>query len=540
MTDMFCFQCEQSVPGKGCTKVGICGKQAPTAKLQDELTGALVGLARAVEGKPRLPSTDERMMEALFATITNVNFDDADLRALLDGVHAEKAKYASGCAGCAAGCGGGGGSDECEDLAPEVLFTGDIDQVSLRSLLLIGLRGMGAYAWHAHVLGYHDEAVSEWFFKGMRAIGEYHEVSAWLDLLMEFGRINYRCMELLDEANTTTFGHPVPTSVPMLIAKGPFIVVSGHDLHDLKQLLDQTDGKGVDVYTHGEMLPAHSYPELRKHPQLKGNFGTAWQNQQKEFDGVPGAFLFTTNCLMAPRPSYADRVYTTAMVGFPGLVHIPSVGVRKDFAPVIEKALALGGWPEDKTMTGINGGTTLLTGFGHHTVLGVADKVIDAVKTGALKHIFLVGGCDGAKPGRNYYTEFVRKTPADSVVLTLACGKFRFNDLDLGTIGGLPRIMDMGQCNDSYSAIKVALALSDAFGVGINDLPLTLVLSWYEQKAVCVLLSLLSLGVKNVYLGPTLPQFVSPAVLDVLVQEFGVKPISTAEKDLADILAAKV
>jgi hydroxylamine reductase len=552
---MFCFQCEQAVPDKGCTLVGTCGKKATTSNLQDELTGALVGLARATEGTDRLLSTDALMMEGLFLTVTNVNFDDEDHTALIDRVHIEKSMYGSGCGsgGCGgcSGCGSVGGEtedegeadastefDESADLPPEVLFTGDMDQVSLRTLLLTGLRGMAAYGWHAHVLGYHDEAVSDWFFKGMRAIGEYHEVEEWLDLLMEFGKINYRCMELLDEANTVSYGHPVPTPVTMTIERGPFIVVSGHDLHDLKQLLEQTDGKGVAVYTHGEMLPAHSYPELKKHSQLKGNFGTAWQNQRKEFDKVPGAFLFTTNCLMAPRDSYKDRVFTTAMVGFPGLVHIPSVRGRKNFTPVIEKALALGGWPEDNlSMKGINGGSTLLTGFGHHTVLGVADKVIDAVKSGALKRIFLVGGCDGAKPGRNYYTEFVQRTPSDSVVLTLACGKFRFNDLDLGSVGGLPRIMDMGQCNDSYSAIKVAIALSEAFGIGINDLPLTLVLSWYEQKAVCVLLTLLSLGVKNILLGPTLPQFVSPAVLDVLVQQYGVKPISTPEKDLVEILA---
>ena len=550
MSDMFCFQCEQSVPGQGCTKVGVCGKQPATANLQDELTGALVGLARAVGDGPRLASTEALMMEALFLTVTNVNFDDDDHVAMIDRVQIEKSMYVSGCgSGGCGGCSGCGpdaaveddlddGSDETADLDPGVLFTGDVDQVSMRTLLLTGLRGMASYAWHAHVLGFHDAAVSAWFFLGMRALGEHREIAEWLDLLMEFGKTNYRCMELLDEANTATCGHPVPTTVSMTIAKGPFIVVSGHDLHDLQQFLDQTDGKGVDVYTHGEMLPAHGYPELKKHPQLKGNFGTAWQNQQKEFDGVPGAFLFTTNCLMAPRASYKDRVFTTAMVGFPGLVHIPSFQGRKDFTPVIAKALALRGYAEDNAaMKGINGGSTLRTGFGHRTVLGVADQVIDAVKSGALKHIFLVGGCDGAKPGRNYYTDFVRKTPADSVVLTLACGKFRFNDLDLGSVGGLPRLMDMGQCNDAYSAIKVAVALAGAFGVGINELPLTLVLSWYEQKAVCVLLTLLSLGVKNLYLGPTLPQFVSPAVLDVLVKEYGVKPVSTAERDLAEALA---
>ncbi|HQL31905.1 MAG TPA: hydroxylamine reductase, partial [Treponemataceae bacterium] len=320
------------------------------------------------------------------------------------------------------------------------------------------------------------------------------------------------------------------------VAPGPFIVVSGHDLHDLAELLEQVKGTGVSVYTHGEMLPCHAYPELKKHPELKGNFGTAWQNQQKEFDNVPGAFLFTTNCLMPVKASYADRVFTTSVVAYPELVHIPSVNGKKDFGPVIKKALELGGFKQEMKMTGINGGSTLTCGFGHGTVLSVADKVIDAVKAGAIKHFFLVGGCDGAKPGRNYYTDFVRQSPKDTVILTLACGKFRFNDLDLGTIGGLPRIMDMGQCNDAYSAIRVALALADAFKCGVNELPLTLVLSWYEQKAVCILLTLLSLGIRNIYLGPTLPAFVSSNVLKVLVEKWNVTPISTPEADLKKIL----
>jgi hydroxylamine reductase len=343
-------------------------------------------------------------------------------------------------------------------------------------------------------------------------------------------------MALLDEANTSTYGHPTPVSVSMKVEKGPFIVVSGHDLLDLKMLLEQTEGKGINIYTHGEMLPAHGYPELKKYSHLKGNFGTAWQNQQKEFDGIPAAFLFTTNCLMPPKSSYQDRVFTTAVVGYPGLVHIPETNGYKDFAPVIKKALELGGWSEDKQFTGINGGSVVSTGFARNTVLGVADKVIDAVKAGAIKHFFLVGGCDGARPGRNYYTEFVKQTPKDTVVLTLACGKYRFNDLDIGEIGGLPRIMDMGQCNDAYSAIQVAVALSKAFNCGVNDLPLTLVLSWYEQKAVCILLTLLALGIKNIYIGPTLPAFFSSNVLGILVEKFGLKPISTPEADLAAIL----
>ena len=338
---------------------------------------------------------------------------------------------------------------------------------------------------------------------------------------------------MLDEANTTAYGTPTPTTVPLTIEKGPFIVITGHDLKDLELLLQQTDGKGINVYTHGEMLPAHAYPLLKKHPQLKGNFGTAWQNQQKEFDQIPAPILFTTNCLMPPRKSYADRVFTTEVVSYPEIQHI---GSDKDFTPLIEKALELGGYTEDHPMTGINGGTTIMTGFSHGAVLSVADTVIDAVKSGAINHFFLVGGCDGARPGRNYYTEFVQKTPKDSVVLTLACGKYRFNDLDLGTIGGLPRLMDMGQCNDAYSALKVALALAEAFKCGVNDLPLTLVLSWYEQKAVCILLTLLYLGIQNIYLGPTLPAFLSPNVLNYLVEHYHIRPISTPDEDLKKIL----
>lgn len=516
---MFCFQCEQTAGGKGCSKVGICGKQPDVANKQDELTGALIGLARAAQGKAPGKKATELMMQGLFTTITNVNFDADRLEITINEVRAEKEKL--------------GGA---EDLDYTTLWQGDTDIVSLRSTLLLGIRGMAAYAWHAYVLGKEDAEVNDWFFKGMQALGEDHSIEAWLELMMEFGEINLKCMALLDEANTSTYGHPVPAKVTTIIEPGPFIVISGHDLHDLKQLLEQTASKGINIYTHGEMLPAHGYPELKKYPHLKGNFGTAWQNQQKEFESIPGPVLFTTNCLMPPKASYSDRIFTTAVVAYPGLQHIPDQDGRKDFTPVIEKALALGGWPETKVLTGINGGTELTTGFGRNTVLSVADQVIEAVKSGAIKHFFLVGGCDGAKPGRNYYTEFVKKTPQDTVVLTLACGKFRFNDLDLGTIGGLPRIMDMGQCNDAYSAIQVALALSKAFDCTVNDLPLTLVLSWYEQKAVCILLTLLALGLKNIYLGPTLPAFISPTVLSVLVEKFGITPISTPEADLEKIL----
>ena len=416
----------------------------------------------------------------------------------------------------------------------DTLWQANEDIRSLKSLILFGVRGMAAYAYHAWVLGYQDKTVSRFFYKALAAVGnDQYGMDELLPIVMEVGEVNLTCMALLDQANTETYGHPVPTTVSLSVEKGPFIVITGHDLRDLQLLLEQTEGKGVNVYTHGEMLPAHAYPKLKKFPHLKGNFGTAWQNQQREFADLPAPILFTTNCLMPPKASYADRVFTTEVVAYPGMTHI---GEDKDFTPVIQKALELGGFPEDREFTGINGGKEVTTGFGHNTVLSAADTVVEAVKAGALRHIFLVGGCDGARPGRNYYTEFVKQTPADTAVLTLACGKFRFNDLDLGTIGGLPRIMDMGQCNDAYSAIKVAVALAEAFGCGVNDLPLTLVLSWYEQKAVCILLTLLHLGLKNIYLGPTLPAFLSPNVLNFLVETFDIHPTSTPEEDLAAIL----
>ncbi len=520
---MFCFQCEQTAGGKACTVAGVCGKKESTANLQDGLTGKLIALSRAVKDKGRSVKTDELVLDALFTTITNVSFDDAQITALATRIDAAVAEL------------GGYGTYPEMDLN-ELWQAGDEDARSLKSLLLFGMRGMAAYAHHAAALGRTDNTVDEFFYKGLRALGEEYTVPELLDLNMEFGKVNLTCMELLDAANTGTYGTPEPTKVTTNVAPGPFIVVSGHDLLDLKQLLLQTEGQGIDVYTHGEMLPCHAYPDLKKHKHLKGNFGTAWQNQQKEFDGVPAAFLFTTNCIMPPKASYSDRVFTTSVVGFPGLVHIDAADGKKDFSPVIQKAKELGGYAEERKMTGINGGDVLTTGFGHGTVLSVADKVVDAVKAGAISHFFLVGGCDGAKPGRNYYTDFVKQTPSDSIILTLACGKYRFNDLDLGEIGGLPRIMDMGQCNDSYSAIKVALALADAFKCGVNELPLSLVLSWYEQKAVCILLTLLSLGISDIFLGPTLPAFVSPNVLKVLVENWNVSPISTPEDDLRKIL----
>ena len=528
---MFCFQCEQTACGKGCTgKAGICGKKADTAGLQDQLTGALIGLARATEGSGSSVTEDTHrlVMEALFATLTNVNFDNNAIEELTRRVEEEKQRLAPDCSVCGSAC----GRNDNYDM--EKLWNANEDIRSLKSLILFGIRGMAAYAYHAALLGYTDEEVNRFFYKALFAVGmDDWGMNELLPVVLEVGEVNLKCMALLDKANTETFGDPVPTEVSLAVEKGPFIVISGHDLSDLKKLLEQTEGKGVNIYTHGEMLPAHAYPELKKYAHLKGNFGTAWQNQQKEFADIPAPVLFTTNCLMPPKKSYSDRVFTTEAVAYPELVHI---GEDKDFTPVIEKALELGGYPEDRQFTGINGGTKVTTGFARGAVLSVADKVIDAVKSGAIRHFFLVGGCDGARPGRNYYTEFVKQTPDDSIVLTLACGKYRFNDLDPGTIGGLPRIMDMGQCNDAYSAIQVAVALANAFGCGVNELPLSMVLSWYEQKAVCILLTLLHLGIKNILLGPSLPAFISPNVLNYLVENYNIAPISTPEEDLRKIL----
>ncbi len=522
MKNMFCFQCEQTAGNIACTaRAGVCGKQDNTANLQDELTGALIALSLVHKDKTPDKETLRIMLEGLFATITNVNFDDAVLEERI----AETRKARTNLAEVNAGV---------PDYDMKNIWEADEDIRSLKSLVLFGLRGMAAYAQHAFALDYTDDEVSKFFFTALAAISdEKAGMNELLPLVMETGKVNLACMALLDKANTESYGTPVPTTVPMEIEKGPFIVISGHDLHDLKLLLEQTKGKGVNIYTHGEMLPAHGYPKLKEYPQLKGNFGTAWQSQQTEFANIPAPVLFTTNCLMPVKDSYRDRIFTTAVVAYTGMVHI---GDEKDFTPVIEKALALGGYPENHPMTGINGGTTLTTGFGHGTVLGVADKVIDAVKSGAIKHFFLIGGCDGAKAGRNYYTEFAKQTPSDTMILTLACGKFRFNDLDLGEIGGLPRILDMGQCNDAYSAIKVAVALAEAFKCGVNELPLSMVLSWYEQKAVCILLTLLHLGIKNIILGPSMPAFVSPNVYSYLRENFGLTPITTPEDDLKRIL----
>ena len=547
---MFCYQCEQTAGCAGCTgSTGVCGKTAETARLQDQLVGAMIGLARAAEGVECPGDRVYRtVIEGLFTTLTNVSFDDDAIRAQIEKTHREKerllaapVKKSAGPREKAAGESGVAENAACaaasvqdtDDYNLGLLWDMDPDIRSLKSLILFGLKGMAAYAYHALMLGASDETVNQFFLTGLCEIAKDGTVESLLPTVLKVGEVNLTCMAMLDAANTGTYGTPIPVSVPLVVERGPFIVVTGHDLKDLELLLKQTEGKGVNIYTHGEMLPAHAYPELRKYPQLKGNFGTAWQNQQKEFADIPAPILFTTNCLMPPKKSYADRVFTTEVVAYPGMVHIDD---EKDFTPVIEKALELGGYQEDRQFTGINGGTRVMTGFGHGTILSMADQVIDAVKSGAIRHFFLVAGCDGAKPGRNYYTDFVKQTPEDSIVLTLACGKFRFNDLDLGNIGGLPRIMDMGQCNDAYGAIKVAMALAEAFGCEVNELPLSFVLSWYEQKAVCILLTLLHLGIRNIRLGPSLPAFLSPNILNFLVENYGIGPVTTPEEDLKALL----
>lgn len=466
----------------------------------------------------------------LMQLFCRMNFNTITIEAMINRVRDEKNKVVRNCNCCASSCG------NTNDYDMRRIWDAKEDIRSLKSLILFGIRGMAAYAYHALVLGYEDKQVNDFFYKALSVISYDLEMHDLLPIVLEVGEVNLKCMELLDRANTETYGTPVPTKVSLTIDEGPFIVITGHDLLDLKLLLEQTEGKGINIYTHGEMLPAHAYPELKKYAHLKGNFGTAWQNQQKEFEGIPGAILFTTNCLMPVRKSYADRVFTTEVVSYPEMIHI---GVEKDFTPVIEKALELGGYKEKQHRVGLNGGNEVTTGFSHGAILGVADKVIEAVQQGAIKHFFLVGGCDGARAGRNYYTEFVKNTPKDTVVLTLACGKYRFHDLDLGEIGGLPRLMDMGQCNDAYGAIQVALALAEAFACEVNELPLSMVLSWYEQKAVCILLTLLHLGIKNIYLGPTLPAFVSPNVLKFLVEHYNIAPISTPEEDMKRMLQSE-
>ncbi|KHK03906.1 hydroxylamine reductase [Desulfovibrio sp. TomC] len=537
---MFCYQCEQTAKGLGCDKLGVCGKQPDVSDLQDLLVYALTGLGQAAaaaksEGVAVPMETGRFFAKAMFSTLTNVNFDAADFKPLIEETVAKrkalagliKATLPEGPATFVpaadlAGLVAQGAKHGLKDI-PEA----DADIRSLKHTLIFGIKGVAAYADHAAILGQEDPTLYEFLYEGMAAtFTTDKDLGAWVALVLKCGEVNLRAMELLDAANTGAYGHPVPTVVPLGHKAGKAILVSGHDLKDLKQLLEQTAGKGINIYTHGEMLPAHGYPELKKYPHFYGHYGTAWQNQHKEFAAFPGAILMTTNCIQKPAESYLGSIFTTGLVGWPGAVHVKN----GEFGPVIAKALAMPGFPADEDKD------TVMTGFARNAVMGVAGPVIDAVKAGKIKHFFLVAGCDGAKPGRNYYTEFVEKAPADTVILTLACGKFRFFDKKLGDIGGIPRLLDMGQCNDAYSAIQVAVALAQAFECGVNDLPLSMILSWYEQKAVAILLTLLHLGVKNIRLGPTLPAFLTPNVLNFLVANYDIKAITTPDEDLKAIL----
>jgi len=543
---MFCNQCEQTAKGIGCTKIGVCGKSGEVAALQDLLTYAMQGLSLVAVAGRKVGLIDNAInrfsLEAIFSCLTNVDFDPLRFQNLINKTvqlrDAFKVKVLAA-----------GGS--VDFTAPAAAFTPaptleglvaqgeDLDFVnklddnedlrSLKQITVYGLRGLAAYGDHAAILGQEDDSIYAYVHETLAELTNQGQgLEQLVGLALKCGEVNLKAMELLDAGNTGTYGHPTPTEVPLGAKAGKAILVSGHDLRDLELLLQQTEGKGINIYTHGEMLPCHAYPGLKKYSHFYGHFGTAWQNQHKEFPEFPGAILFTTNCIQKPADSYKDKVFTTGLVGWPGLVHI---GEDKNFAPVIARALALPGFPADTDKGSV------LAGFGRNTVLGVADKVIEAVKSKAIRHFFLVGGCDGAKPGRNYYTEFVEKVPEDCMVLTLACGKFRFFDKKLGDIGGIPRLLDVGQCNDAYSAIQIAIALAGAFECGVNDLPLSLVLSWYEQKAVVILLTLFSLGIKDIRLGPSLPAFISPNVLNVLVENFACKPVAaTPEEDLQTIL----
>ena len=541
---MFCYQCEQTAKGEACTTTGVCGKNSDVAALQDLLIHALTGLSLyAVEGrKAGVIDGDANTFtcEAIFSTLTNVDFDPERFVSLINRCVElrEQLKEKTQAAG-----GKVDFPQEPATFQPEGSLEGLVKQgeaVGVKSdpsmnpdihalmwTLVFGIKGVAAYADHARILGQEDDQVYAFIHEGLAATQNKDlALDDWVGLVLKCGEANLRAMELLDAANTETYGHPVPTKVPLGAKQGKAILVSGHDLKDMEEILKQSEGKGINVYTHGEMLPTHAYPELKKYSHFYGHYGTAWQNQGKEFADFPGAIVMTTNCLQRPKEGYKDNVFTTGLVGWPGMTHIAD----KDFTPAIKKAQEMPGFSEDQN------GRSVMCGFGRNAVMGVADKVIEAVKGGAIKHFFLVGGCDGAKPGRNYYTQFVEQAPKDTVVLTLACGKFRFFDKDLGDIGGIPRLLDVGQCNDAYSAVQIAVALSKAFDVGVNDLPLSLILSWYEQKAVAILLTLLHLGIKDIRLGPSLPAFITPNVLDVLVKNFNIMPISTPEEDLKAIL----
>jgi hydroxylamine reductase len=542
---MFCYQCEQTAGSTACTVKGVCGMGDEVAATQDALVYALKGLALVAEEADThdvLPADISPFIaESIFMTLTNVNFDPEALarRVREAAERREVLKDALVKAGARADFAAGPATFVPAETAYGVAEQGgahginaeasaDPDIRSLQHTVLYGLKGVGAYAFHAAVLGYRDEAVDRYFVEALADLARYDTgyLNDWVGKALRCGEINYKAMELLDKANTETFGVPVPTEVPLGVRAGKAILVSGHDLRDLDELLKQTEGTGITVYTHGEMLPAHGYPVLKAFPHLYGNYGTAWQNQKTEFSEFPGAILMTTNCLQEPEEGYFENIFTTATVGWPGVRHIQN----RDFSPVIERALSLPGFPEDVPAK------TVHVGFMRNAVLSHAEKIIELVKEGKIRHFFLVGGCDGAKPGRNYYTKFVEGAPEDTVILTLACGKYRFYDMDLGDIEGIPRLIDMGQCNDAYSAIQVALALADAFDVGVNDLPLTLILSWYEQKAVAILLTLLYLGLKDMRLGPTMPAFLTPAVTQFIVDNYNLQPITDPEDDLQEVM----
>ncbi|MBU1049836.1 hydroxylamine reductase [Candidatus Bipolaricaulota bacterium] len=546
---MFCYQCEQTKNSTGCTSYGVCGKDPTTAALQDVLFFLTKGISmyahRARELDVRDAEIDRFMIHSLFTTITNVNFDSQRLEQLVRNAIDFRARarslYLSACqangktpdelSGSATWVAGSSLAEWLEQQkhlgieSRKAIFGEDI--VGLQELLVYGLKGAAAYVDHAQILGVEDEAIWAYFHEALAALGsDPTDLGELTAMCLRCGEMNLRVMELLDEAHTSTFGMPEPTSVRIEPVAGKAILISGHDLKDLDALLKQTEGKGINIYTHGEMLPAHGYPGLKKYAHLVGNYGGAWQEQQSEFDAFPGAILMTTNCIQKPRDAYKDRLFTAGLVAWPGVEHIEN----RDFSPVIEAALKAPGFSKSGS------DKTILVGFARNAVLGVADKVIEAVKSGKIRHFFLVGGCDGAKSGRNYYTDLAQQIPADCVILTLACGKYRFNKLEFGDIGGIPRLLDIGQCNDAYSAVQIAVALAKAFDTDVNSLPLSFILSWFEQKAVAILLSLLHLGIKNIRLGPTLPAFVTPAVLDVLVKNFNIMPITTPEADLQAIL----
>ncbi|MBW4864012.1 MAG: hydroxylamine reductase [Paeniclostridium sp.] len=543
---MFCYQCEQTAGGKGCTKIGVCGKTPEIAALQDLLIYQVKGISCyakvLIDKGEKIDKEIVSFVEnSLFTTLTNVNFDGDVHEKMLKQSQKIKESLRSKFGNCKDFCDqatynlSDTRSKMLEDAKKVgIMYDQDLDPDirSLRQTIIYGLKGISAYGHQARELGYYDDQVDEFYFRALSATTDdklsVDDLIVWT---MRTGDMSVAVMKKLDEANTTVYKNPAPHKVNVHVKKGPFIVVSGHDLKDLEMILKQTEGKGINIYTHGEMIPCHGYPELNKYPHLAGNFGGAWQDQQKEFDNIPGCILMTTNCLMKPRDSYKDRIFTTSVVGWDGVKYIGKTeNGEKDFSEIINKALELGGFEEDQEPHEI------LVGFGHNATISNAPAIIDAVKSGKLRHFFLIGGCDGARPGRNYYTEFATKVPKDCIILTLACGKYRFNKLDFGEVAGLPRLLDVGQCNDAYSAVRIALALADAFDTSVNSLPLSIILSWYEQKAVADLLALLSLGIRGIYLGPSLPAFISPNVLQYLVDTFDIRTISTPDKDLASCL----